>query len=102
MPVILATQGAEIRRIAVQSQLRQIIHETLFQKNPPQKRASGVAQGVGPEFKPQYSEKRKRKRKKKIVSPHVSKNFHKVLQKISSSQFKKKKKSPKAQEGRTP
>jgi hypothetical protein len=28
-PVILATQEAEIRRIAVQSQPRQIVHETL-------------------------------------------------------------------------
>jgi hypothetical protein len=25
-----------------------------YSKNPPQKRADGVAQGVGPEFKPQY------------------------------------------------
>jgi hypothetical protein len=32
MPVILATQEAEIRRIAVQSQPRQIGHETLSQK----------------------------------------------------------------------
>jgi hypothetical protein len=28
-PVILATQEAEIRRIMVQSQLEQIVHETL-------------------------------------------------------------------------
>jgi hypothetical protein len=32
MPVILATQEAEIRRIAVQSQLGQIVHETLMKK----------------------------------------------------------------------
>jgi hypothetical protein len=32
MPVILATQEAEIRRIGVQSQLRQIVHETLSLK----------------------------------------------------------------------
>jgi hypothetical protein len=32
MPVILATQEAEIRRILVQSQPRQIVHETLSQK----------------------------------------------------------------------
>jgi hypothetical protein len=38
MPVILATQETEIRRIAVQSQLRQIIHKTLSQKNPSQKK----------------------------------------------------------------
>jgi hypothetical protein len=37
MPVILATQKQEIRRIAVQSQFGQIVHETLSQKNPSQK-----------------------------------------------------------------
>jgi hypothetical protein len=37
MPVILATQEAEIRRIRVQSQPRKIVHETLSQKNPSQK-----------------------------------------------------------------
>jgi hypothetical protein len=42
MPVILATQEAEIRRITVQSQPGQIVHETQSQK-----RAGGVAQGVG-------------------------------------------------------
>jgi hypothetical protein len=33
---------------------RQIVLETLSRKNPTQKRASGEAQGEGPEFKPQY------------------------------------------------
>jgi hypothetical protein len=37
MPVILATQEAEIRRIAVQSQSRQTVHETLSRKYPIQK-----------------------------------------------------------------
>jgi hypothetical protein len=32
MPVILATQEAEIRRIMVQSQTREIVHEALSQK----------------------------------------------------------------------
>jgi hypothetical protein len=32
MPIILATQEVEIRRIAIQSQPRQIVHETLSQK----------------------------------------------------------------------
>jgi hypothetical protein len=32
MPVILATQEAEARRIAVQSQPRRIVHKTLSQK----------------------------------------------------------------------
>jgi hypothetical protein len=36
-PIILAIQKAEIRRIAVQSQPRQIVPETLSQKNPSQK-----------------------------------------------------------------
>jgi hypothetical protein len=32
----------------------QIVHETLSRKNPLQKKAGRVAQGVGPKFKPQY------------------------------------------------
>jgi hypothetical protein len=54
-------QEAEIRRIMVQSHLRQIVcemGETLAQKSN-HKRASGVAQGVGPEFKPQHHKKKK-------------------------------------------
>jgi hypothetical protein len=47
--------------IAVQSQLWQIICETLFQKKKSQKRAHWVAEGIGPEFKPQYCKKRKQK-----------------------------------------
>jgi hypothetical protein len=54
MPIILATQEAEIRRMESQSQPGQIVHQTLSQKNPSQKRAGGVAQGVGLEVKPQY------------------------------------------------
>jgi hypothetical protein len=34
LPVILATQKAEIRRIVVRSQPGQIVHQTLSQKNP--------------------------------------------------------------------
>jgi hypothetical protein len=37
MPVILAIQEVEIRRITVQSQWGQIVHETLSGKNPSQK-----------------------------------------------------------------
>jgi hypothetical protein len=33
-----------------------------IEKNPSQKRAGGVAQGVGPEFKPQYCKKKKKKK----------------------------------------
>jgi hypothetical protein len=53
-PVILATQEAEIRKVTAQSQPRQIVQETLSQKNPSQKRAGEMAQCVGPEFKHQY------------------------------------------------
>jgi hypothetical protein len=62
MPVILAIQEAEIRRITFQSQAGQIVCETLSWKTLSQKRADGVTQGVGPELKPQYHKKRKRKR----------------------------------------
>jgi hypothetical protein len=55
MPTILATQVAEIRRIAVRSQPRQIVCKTLsYLEKKSQKRAGGVVEGVGPEFKPQY------------------------------------------------
>jgi hypothetical protein len=51
--VILGTQVAEIRRIVVQHQSGQIVHET-----PSHKGAGGGAQGVGPKFKPQYCKKK--------------------------------------------
>jgi hypothetical protein len=41
------------------SQPRQIVCETLSQKNSSPKRADGVAQGVGPEFKLLYHKKKK-------------------------------------------
>jgi hypothetical protein len=66
MPVILAIQEAEIKRIMVQSQPRQIIHETLSQKTSHKYRAGGVAQGEGHEFKPQYHQKKKKKKKNPI------------------------------------
>jgi hypothetical protein len=46
MPIILATQKAEIRRTTIQ------------------KRVGRVAQGVGPEFKPQYHKKKKTHKKR--------------------------------------
>jgi hypothetical protein len=46
----------------VQSQPGKIVGKTLSQKNPSQKRAGGVAQGVGPELKPQYQKKKKKKK----------------------------------------
>jgi hypothetical protein len=48
MPVILATQEAEIRRIEVRSQAVQIVHKPLCQKIPSQKRTGGVAQVLTP------------------------------------------------------
>jgi hypothetical protein len=47
MPVIVATQEAEMRRIAVRSQPGQTILKTLSRKNPSQERAGGVAESVG-------------------------------------------------------
>jgi hypothetical protein len=43
---ILAIQEAEISRIMVPSQPGQILHETLVQKYPPQKKVCRVAQVV--------------------------------------------------------
>jgi hypothetical protein len=42
----------------VQSQARQIVHETLSRKTLHKNRAGRVAQGEGPEFKPQYHKKK--------------------------------------------
>jgi hypothetical protein len=71
MPVILAIQKAEIRRIEVPSQPGETVLETLSLKSPSQKRADGVAQGVGLEFKPQYHKKKKKKKKKKNLKRGV-------------------------------
>jgi hypothetical protein len=43
---------------------RQIVPETLSRKNPSQKSAGAVAQGVDPVFKSQYDKKKKKKKKK--------------------------------------
>jgi hypothetical protein len=64
MPVILATQDAEIRRMAVQSQPWPIVRETLSRQNPSQKRLGGLAQDVVP----LYSLLNKIRDKGKIVS----------------------------------
>jgi hypothetical protein len=50
--VILTTQQAENRRIALESQLERKQFETLCLKDSPQKWAGRVAQSVDPEFKP--------------------------------------------------
>jgi hypothetical protein len=38
------------------------LRDPVLKKNPSQKRAGGVAQGLGPEFKPQYRKKKKKSR----------------------------------------
>jgi hypothetical protein len=64
MPVILATQKAEIRRNAVQSQPGQTVRETLISKHLSQKTAGGVAQGEDPEFKYQYCKNKQTNKQK--------------------------------------
>jgi hypothetical protein len=54
MPIILATQEAETRRIMVQSQPREVVPKTLSQKTLHKNRAGRESQGEGHEFKPQY------------------------------------------------
>jgi hypothetical protein len=61
MPVIPATQEADMRRIVVQSQPWAKNYETLSRK-----RAGGVAQCIGPEFKSPVL-KKKKKRKLSVV-----------------------------------
>jgi hypothetical protein len=46
MPIIVVAQQPDIKGITVQNQSRQIVHETLSQKYPTQKRASRVAKIV--------------------------------------------------------
>jgi hypothetical protein len=60
-PVIPATQEAEIRRIKVRSQPGQIVPQSPIskKKKKSQKKAGGVAQGVGLEFKPQHYKKKR-------------------------------------------
>jgi hypothetical protein len=59
-PVILATQEAEIRRIEVQRQPRQIVRENLSRKTLHKNRAGGVAQGEGLSSKPPYLKEKKK------------------------------------------
>jgi hypothetical protein len=62
MPVILTTQEAEIRRIAVQSQPGQVVCKTLSQKKKMLYKKGMVEWlKIGPEFKPQYNQRKKDK-----------------------------------------
>jgi hypothetical protein len=63
MPVILATQEAEIRWIVVWSQPEQIVYKTLSWKYPSQKRADGVTQGVDSELNPSTAKNNNNKKK---------------------------------------
>jgi hypothetical protein len=72
--VILTTQEAETRRITVQSQSGQIVHETLSQKKKKKnhkKRAGGVTQGVSPGFKLQHHTQRKDSQRKLDMVAHA-------------------------------
>jgi hypothetical protein len=54
------TQEAEIRRVAIQSQPKQIDHKTIS-KSPIRKHwVCGVAQDESPEFKAQYHKKKEK------------------------------------------
>jgi hypothetical protein len=60
MPVILATQEAEIRGIVVRSQIGQIVCETLSRNTLHKNMAGEVAPVEGPKFKPRYRKKKKK------------------------------------------
>jgi hypothetical protein len=75
MPVILATQEAEIRRIMVGSQPGQKVHKTLSQKKkkktePSQKRAGGVAQGGRACIQTPVLQENKTKLKQRSLTKH--------------------------------
>jgi hypothetical protein len=55
--------GGRDQEDLVRSQPWQIVNETLSRKNPSQKRAGGVTQGVGPEVKPHLIPQKKKKKK---------------------------------------
>jgi hypothetical protein len=65
MPVILATQEAEIRRIEVPSQTSKQFARPYLEKKKKRKtitkRTGRLAQGVDPEFKPQYHKQTNKK-----------------------------------------
>jgi hypothetical protein len=51
-----------------------------LKKTVTKKRASGVAQGVDPEFKPRYHKKKKRKKRKTlIIFLSILKTYHKEI-----------------------
>jgi hypothetical protein len=61
MPVILATQEAEIRKILVEVSLGNIVRDILSWENLSQNVVDGMGQSVGPEFKPVLQKQNKTK-----------------------------------------
>jgi hypothetical protein len=59
-PLILDSQEAEIRRIAVRSQSRQIVHQTLSQKILHKDSAGGVAQSKALSLSSSIAKKKKK------------------------------------------
>jgi hypothetical protein len=55
-----------------------------LEKNPSQKRAGGVTEGVGPEFKPQYRKKKRKKRKEGEKKEKKKKGRRKKKSELSS------------------
>jgi hypothetical protein len=94
MPVIVAIQEAETRRITVQDQPGQTVYEILSQKYPIQTRAGGVAQIVEHlpcknetlSSNPSTIKKKKKKKKKKKESATI----YKALGSIHNSEGRKK------------
>jgi hypothetical protein len=50
--------------------------QDLVLKKPTQKRAGGVAQGIGPEFKPQYQKKEEREKERKKMAEVMGCHYH--------------------------
>jgi hypothetical protein len=72
MPVILATQEAEIRRImGFEVSLANSSGDPISKK-PSQKRAGGMVQGIGPEFKLLYCKKESKSNRPKVIQLNFS------------------------------
>jgi hypothetical protein len=70
MPVILVPQEAEIRRLSVQSQPGQIVHETLSRKNPTHTPPPHTHKSTQKKHTDYYSfQKGFLKKKKKVLEP---------------------------------
>jgi hypothetical protein len=64
MPIILATEEAEIRRITIQSQFSKKFMRANLKKTHHKKMAGGVPQGIGSEFKLQCGTKNKNRKQR--------------------------------------